>query len=107
MAVVWYEPAATDSQLVEVPTWTGTLLSVFVPIPSWPYVFHPQAQSVPLVLTATAWAAPADMDGVVEPVVFVFDPFPPHALKARTSDNVRSPKSDSLPNLTCIMYQPV
>src|SRR5438093_2885649 len=39
-------------------TSTGVLLVVFVPLPNWPEVFHPQAQTVPSLFSARLCAWP-------------------------------------------------
>ena len=58
-ATVWPLPAATEAQLVAVPTWTGLEWPVVVPSPSCPLSLSPQAHRVPSVLTATVWTPPA------------------------------------------------
>ena len=45
-----------------VPTRTGELLSVVVPIPSWPEKLSPHAQRVPSVFTNRTWEVPAAND---------------------------------------------
>ena len=47
-------------QLVRDPIWTGDDLFTTVPSPSWPEVFCPQPQSVPVVFTAIVWDAPQE-----------------------------------------------
>ena len=51
--------AATETQSVAVPTWTGLERLVVVPSPSCPFPLAPQAHRVPSVLTAAVWSAPA------------------------------------------------
>ena len=57
---LWYAPAAIASTPLEAPvTATGTLLSVVVPSPSWPYSLKPQHWTPPSVVSAQVWYAPA------------------------------------------------
>src|SRR5450759_2240087 len=48
-------------------TWTGMLLSVVVPLPSWPYRLKPQASTWPLEVSARLWSAPPAMAVTVVP----------------------------------------
>ena len=42
-------------------TRTGTLLLVPAPLPNWPYLPSPQAQTVPSALSAIPWMPPAEI----------------------------------------------
>jgi hypothetical protein len=65
-------------------TFTGILLSVYVPFPSWPSLFIPQHLTAPPLVTAQVWAYPAAMalTPLLNPLTFtgvllsVFVPFP-------------------------------
>src|SRR5687768_3239872 len=42
-------------------TSTGVLLSVVVPLPSWPLLFNPQHFTTPPAVSAQVWNSPAEM----------------------------------------------
>src|SRR5450759_909387 len=48
-------------------TWTGMLLSVVVPLPSWPYRLKPQASTWPLEVSARLCCAPPAIAVTVVP----------------------------------------
>ena len=59
-AQVWRPPAEIAlTPLARPETSTGTLLSVFVPLPSWPYVPLPQHLTPPPLVSAQVWISPA------------------------------------------------
>jgi hypothetical protein len=46
-------------------TFTGVVLAVVVPFPSWPYALSPQHRTPPAVVTAHVWSKPAEIDMTV------------------------------------------
>src|SRR5450756_2441066 len=48
-------------------TWTGMLLLVVVPLPSWPELFKPQARTWPVEVSARLWSPPPAMAVTVVP----------------------------------------
>ena len=59
-AQVWSPPAAIALTPLASPlTSTGTLLSVFVPFPSWPEALLPQHLTAPALVSAQVWSPPA------------------------------------------------
>src|SRR5215472_8775742 len=86
-------PAATAITPERLLTCTGVLLFVVLPLPSSPFAFSPQAQTVPSLFTARLWSQPAAMAitperlltamgvelGTFVPTPNSPKPFPPHA----------------------------
>src|SRR5450759_2176754 len=77
-------------------TWTGMLLLVVVPLPSWPELFKPQARTWPVEVSARLWSPPPAMAVTVVPegrltatgvLLSVVMPLPswPEALKPQAS----------------------
>ena len=71
-ARLWVAPAATETTVLPASTPvfvtnTGTLLSVVLLLPSWPYSLNPQAATVPSEHKARLWAAPAATETTVLP----------------------------------------
>src|SRR5262249_43311772 len=60
-ARLWKQPARTSVTLTPdgSVTLTGVVLSVVVPLPSWPRLFKPQASTWPELVSATVWKQPA------------------------------------------------
>src|SRR5450759_433287 len=64
----WYGPPATAATVVPAGrlTWTAGLLSVVVPLPSWPLLLKPQASTRPGVLDVpAAWVCGGDPETIV------------------------------------------